>query len=380
MYQDLLSRLLDLQPQMIERLGQLVDVESPSYDKPALDRLAAMLAGQFAAAGGRSHVIENAARGNHVRVDFDFGAADAKPALVLCHFDTVWPIGTLAGRPFAVNGNTITGPGCYDMKGGIIIAQFALQAIGEMNLRPGRNVTVLLNSDEEIGSTTSRPLIEDLARGSQYVLALEPAGPDGIAKTGRKGTGRYRLEIHGKAAHSGSDPQKGVSAISELAHQVLALHALNDFQKGTTVNVGIVQGGSRANVVADFATADIDARAWRAQDAEQLHTAIMSIKPVHSGARLKIDGRFTRPPMERTGVTMNLYAQAKAVAGKLGIDLKEGATGGAGDCNFTAAMGVPTLDGLGAIGDGAHAVTEHILADQLPLRAALLAAMLMELK
>jgi glutamate carboxypeptidase len=236
-----------------------------------------------------------------------------------------------------------------------------------------------MTSDEEIGSPTSRELIERQARQADYVLVLEPPTLEGSLKTARKGVGDFSLKVKGIASHAGSQPERGVSAINELAHQILSLQELADGEQGTTVNVGIVEGGSRSNVIAAQAAAKIDVRAWTPQEAERVDLAIKKLEPVNPGAELEIKGGFGRPPMTRTESVVNLFQKAQKIGKQLGMDLEEGSTGGGSDGNFTAALGVPTLDGLGAMGDGAHADDEHILISQLPIRTALLAALLLEL-
>jgi len=369
------------QASLIEALGDLVTHESPSLDKPLLDLLARRLAQRFEAQGAEVHVLSQAEHGNHVSALYAPRGIDASapPALLLCHFDTVWDAGTLAKRPFSIREGRAYGPGTFDMKGGIVIAEGALRAIKELRLPLRRAVKILLNSDEEIGSRSSRAWIEAEARKAAYVLVLEPALPDGSLKTARKGVGAFHLEIEGRAAHAGLEPEKGVSAIEELAHQIVHLHGLNDFQRGTTVNVGVVRGGARSNIVAAHAEAEIDVRAWTEDEAVRMEALLLGLRPFDPAVRLSVRGGFEYPPMERTSATAGLAARAKEIGRTLGLELHEGAAGGGSDGNYTAALGVPTLDGLGPVGDGAHAEHEHVVIESLAERAALLAALLCEL-
>lgn len=373
--------LHERQGAMVEVLAELVRHESPSMDKASLDRLARRLQERFVQVGAEAVLVDNPGGGDHVRACFaaEGTAAGARPALILCHYDTVWPLGTLAERPFRVEEGRAWGPGVYDMKAGIVLAEFALRAIRDLGLALPRPVLLLLTSDEEVGSATSRALIEREARGAAYVLVLEPPLAGGVLKTARKGVGFYELEIEGRAAHSGGEPEKGLSAIQELALQVLYLHGLGDLERGTTVNVGVVRGGTRSNVVAARAGAEIDVRAWTQDEVERIGTAILSLQPRMPGAKLQVRGGFERLPMERSVAVAALFKQARQIGLGMGLDLQEGASGGGSDGNFTAALGVPTLDGLGAPGDGAHAEHEHVLVEDLAPRAALLAALLVRL-
>ena len=307
------------------------------------------------------------------------GVALAGGVLLLCHMDTVWDLGTLAQRPVRIEDGRLYAAGAFDMKGGIVNALWAIRALQVHGLMPERRITLLITADEETGSATSRATIEAEALGHDAVLVLEPAHPPhGALKTWRKGVGEYRLEVKGVASHAGAAHEQGVNALEELAHQVLAIQALTDYGRGTTVNVGVAGGGTRDNVVPDHAWADIDVRAMNAAEAERLHRALTSLQPHVKGASVTVTGGMNRPPMERTPGGVALFRRAEAIAAGLGFAVDEVGTGGGSDGNFTAALGVPTLDGLGVTGDGAHAVHEHVILSSLPERAALLAGMLRE--
>jgi glutamate carboxypeptidase len=292
--------------------------------------------------------------------------------LLLGHLDTVWPVGELERQPLRRDGNLLYGPGVYDMKAGLAIGLLAVRALLEQGSLPG-TIVVLVTSDEETGSRTSRRVIEDEARRSQAVLVLEPALPGGAVKTRRKGCGEFRLAVRGRAAHAGIEPERGASATLELAHQILAIQHLQDPAADTTVNIGVVRGGSRPNVVAAEAEAVIDVRVASRTEELRLAAALHNLRPVVPGTLLEISGGFDRPPLERTPEIGRLFNLAGEVASALGRQLEEGGTGGGSDGNFTAALGVPTLDGLGAIGSGAHAFGEHIDVSEIAWRAALVA-------
>jgi glutamate carboxypeptidase len=366
---------------MLARLAELVDHESPSQEPAALDSLARGLARRLESQGAEVRRVGNPAGCDHVRARWSApGPDDAKPpALVLGHFDTVWPRGTLALRPFRVADGRAFGPGIFDMKAGLMLLEFALEAIGAVGAPLNRPVVVLWTSDEEIGSPGSRAAIEAEAQDAAFVLVLEPPLAGGRLKTSRKGVGQFRLIVDGRPAHAGVEPEKGISAVLELAHQVVRLHALNEPAAGTSVNVGVVRGGTTSNVVAASASAAIDVRASTLAEARRIERAIRDLSPVLPGARLAIEGGFNRPPMERSAAVVALFERVRAIGRGLGLELGEGSTGGGSDGNFTAALGKPTLDGLGAPGAGAHAEDEHIRVADLPIRAALLAAALLEL-
>ncbi|MBN1485210.1 MAG: M20 family metallopeptidase [Chloroflexia bacterium] len=367
------------QDEMLAVLEELVLHESPSDDKVLLDLLARRLQQRFAALGVETELLPQETAGDHLRVYQPAPAPGRPPALLLCHYDTVWPAGTLQERPFRIEGGRAWGPGVYDMKAGILLAEFALRAVRDLDLTLPRPVVVLLNSDEEVGSATSRSWIEEQARLAEYVLVLESALPGNVLKTARKGVGHFQIEIEGRAAHSGGEPEKGRSAIQELALQILHLHGLSDLEQGTTVNVGVVRGGTRSNVVAAQAQAEVDVRAWTREEAQRIEAVVRGLQPRTPDVELKVRGGFERWPMERSPAVAELFARVQEIGRALGLDLSEGSSGGGSDGNFCAALGVPTLDGLGVPGDGAHAEHEHILLDALPDRAALLAAALLRL-
>lgn len=372
--QRILAYLHDHQPAMEALLTELVEMESPSNDKPAVDRLARSLATRLEALGAATEILPQTEAGDHVQARWGQGEGGT---LLLCHMDTVWDVGTLARRPVRVEEGRLYGPGALDMKGGICNALWAIRALQELDLLPSRRVTLLLTSDEETGSRTSRAVLEAEAQRHDRVLVLEPAQPPNAAlKTWRKGTGAYRVTATGRAAHAGVDHAKGINAIEELTHQILALQALTDYEAGTTVNVGVVGGGSRSNVVPQEAWARVDVRVMDEIQGARLDAQIRGLRPHLEGAALEISGGIGRPPMVRTPAVVALFEQAAALAAEMGFEVAEAGSGGGSDGNFTAALGIPTLDGLGAAGDGAHAEHEHVVVSSLPERAALLAAML----
>lgn len=365
--------------EMLAFLTRMVEHESPTLDKGAVDRYGVFLCEAFRGRGAAVETIPQAQYGDHYRLTLDppGGATEAGQITILCHLDTVWALGELARQPLRTEGNRMYGPGIYDMKGGTLLALYALKALAAEGLAARRRIVVLLTSEEEIGSPTSRAVIEDEARRSTYVLCLEaPMAPHGALKTARKGVGRFNMTIGGRAAHAGVDPTKGISAVTELAHQILALNALNDHAVGTTVNVGVVSGGTRANVVPAEATAEIDLRVATLAEGERVIPAILHLPPTLPGATVTITGGLNRPPMERTAALGALFEQARALGATFGHEVTETSTGGGSDGQFAAALGIPTLDGLGIVGDGAHAITEHILVDTIAPRGALLTALL----
>ncbi|MFN8062056.1 MAG: M20 family metallopeptidase [Vicinamibacterales bacterium] len=357
---------------LIDVIEELVRHESPSDDKAAVDACGAAIASLLSGLGARVERLAQPKAGDHLRATF--GSGD-RQVLLSGHFDTVWPVGQLERMPFELRDGRLHGPGIFDMKAGISIGMLAARAVLDAP-PPGWRLVVLLTTDEEVGSTTSRALIEDEARRSDAVLVLEPSLPGGVLKTARKGCGEFEMTITGVPAHAGVDPTKGASAILELAHQVLALHALRDLDRGVSVNTGVVEGGSRPNVVAERSRARIDVRAPTMADAARIEGSIRALRPQVPGTSIEVRGGFERPPLERSAGVAALFSKAHAVAAELGFELREGSTGGGSDGNFTAALGVPTLDGLGAVGDGAHAIHEHVERASLVTRAALVAGLI----
>jgi glutamate carboxypeptidase len=364
--------------EIVATIRELVEIESPSDNKAAVDRVAEAVAQKFSRLGGKVEVRVHPAKdfGNHLQVDFP-GKSAAKPVLLLGHYDTVYPLGTLAAMPCRSVDNKLTGPGVLDMKSGIALMLHTLAAMQEWHGGLPRPVTVLLVSDEEVGSDSSRAITESLAKKAAAVLVLEPSyGFQGAVKTARKGVGEYLVKVTGKASHAGLDFQKGANAILELARQIEKVSSFTDLKKGLTVNVGIASGGSRTNVVPAEAAAQIDVRIARMKDAAGIDKKMRSLRPFNRKCKIEITGGIHRPPMERTAGVAGLYAQAVAIARELGWKLGEAAVGGGSDGNFTAGLGIPTLDGLGGVGDGAHATHEHILISELPRRAALIAGLI----
>jgi glutamate carboxypeptidase len=376
----LLDYFVQRQHTILQLIRELVEQETTSRDEVRLNKIAHFVAARLQAFAAELQLFPAPSYGTHLRARFHCGhARESKPILIIGHLDTVWPLGTLVRLPFHITEEgRAHGPGIFDMKASIAVIIHALEAIAVLNLKTKHPVTLLLTCDEEIGSKTSRELVEAEARNAVAALVLEPPIPGGIVKTGRKGIGGFTLKVTGRAAHAGLDPRQGINAIVELAHQTLALAALNDFERGITVNVGVAQGGTTSNVVPAEASAKIDFRFWTMEDGARLDEAIRHLQPVLEGAKLEVTGGINRPPMERSIKNLALYELAKNCAAELNLELKEGKVGGGSDGNFTAALGVPTLDGLGVDGAGAHAEHEHILVADIPRRAALLTKLITE--
>ena len=369
------------QQEIVDTVRELVEIESPSDNKHAVDRIAAFLAPKFEALGGRAQLHRSNDFGDSLQIDFEVRSGSVstarKPILLLGHYDTVYPLGTLAHMPYKIENGRLHGPGALDMKSGIALMLHAIEALQEWHGELPRPVTVLLVSDEEVGSRSSRKITEALAKKSAGVLVLEPAaGLRGAVKTARKGVGEYTLHVKGVAAHAGLDPQKGHSAILELARQIAVVARLNNFRQGLTVNPGVIAGGTRTNVVAAEATAHIDVRIKSAKQASGVDRKMRSLKPFDKHCKLEMTGGINRLPMERTTGVAALYKKAQEIAKQVEWKLEEAAVGGGSDGNFTAGIGIPTLDGLGGVGDGAHAVHEFIVISELPRRALLLAGMI----
>lgn len=369
--------------EMLMLTRALVEAESPSGDEEGSRAVVGLLSEAARAIEGVASVelIESKAYGVHlrVRVFSDAAGQDAGSLLLLGHTDTVHPRGSIRERPWRVEDGRIYGPGIFDMKANCVLAIEALRACATLEVRPQRPVVLLLTCDEETGSMTGRALVEEEARRAESVLVLEPPARGGRVKTARKGTGMYTLEAHGVAAHAGLEPEKGASAILEMARQIERVHALNDAARGVTLTVGVVHGGTRSNVVPAEARAEIDVRFRTAEDAGRIEAAILNLQPFDERVRLTVRGGINRPPLERNAKVAALYEQARNIAAALDFELGEAQVGGASDGNFVTAFGVGVLDGLGIDGDGAHAVHEHIIVDDIARRGALIAGLIASL-
>jgi glutamate carboxypeptidase len=364
-------------PEMLRLLEESVNIDSPSNSKDQIAVMADWYEACFTRlTGGRVQRLNHPQAGDRLLCEIGDGQ---RQILLVGHYDTVWPLGEAGRRPFRIEDGKAYGPGVYDMKTGVLQAIFALKAILETGRFPDdKKVVLLLNSDEEIGSPTSRAWIEDVAMRSEAAFVLEPPmEPGGALKTSRKGSGRFKLTARGVSAHAGVAPQNGVSAIHELASQIVKLHALTDYTVGTTVNVGTINGGIGSNVVADYAEAEIDVRVATAEEEKRIDAELTSLTPVLQHAKLSVTGGMMRPPMERTAAIAQLFELAQRIASdEFAVTLEEASTGGVSDGNFTAAIGIPTLDGLGARGDHAHSPLEYVSIDEIPLRTALLARLI----
>ncbi|WP_127588280.1 M20 family metallopeptidase [Paenibacillus koleovorans] len=360
------------QEEMLETLRVLVEYESPSSSKPLNDTIGRHIAQLFTElTGGTVEIIPSDKQGDNVRCEW--GTGEGKPILLIGHFDTVWPEGELRTMPFRVEDGKAYGPGIYDMKAGLVQGIFALHALHTLGKQLNRRIVFLFNSDEEIGSPSSRELIEREAQQSELVLVLEP-GPSII--TFRKGIGIFKIKATGRASHSGAAHAAGLSAIEEMARQVLYLHGLTDYEKGTTLNVGTIHGGTAFNVVAAQAEAEMDLRIESMEEAERLLPLIQGIEPHKAGVSLEVTGGLNRPPMVRTERNVQLYERVKQLAhDSFQLELAERRAGGFSDANLTSAF-APTIDGLGAVGGGAHAIDEHIVIAEMPIRSALLSMLI----
>jgi glutamate carboxypeptidase len=379
-------------PVLFSLLKRLVETESPSHDKAAVDRVGAIVAEECRRLGAQVEIHPQSKTGDHIVARFNLPSpsrrgAGARPErsrrgevgiLLLSHMDTVFPLGTLIKMPFYEKDGKIFGPGALDMKGGIVIALTAIAALREAGEMPERPITALFTSDEETGSHTSRSLIESLAKESALVLVLESGLTGGAVKTWRKGVGDFTIRVRGRAAHAGGDHEKGRNAIEELAHQVLAIQKLTDYEKGTTLNVGVIHGGTATNVVPDEALAEVDLRVMQPGEAERIMACLHALKPVLEGTTIEVTGELNRPPMPFDETMQATFERAKEIAEKRGITIQAGGSGGGSDANFVAPLGIPVLDGLGAIGEGLHSEREYILTSSLLERAKLLAVLLCE--
>jgi len=370
------------QKEILALTRSLVETESPSGDEAGSNKVVSLLAASARNIAAITSIDRIASEnyGYHLRIRaFGTAAQRVQPLVIIGHTDTVHPRGSLEARPWRVEGNRIYGPGIFDMKANCALALEALRACEGIGAKPQRPVTILLTCDEENGSPAGRGLVEAESRRAHAVLVLEPPASGGRVKTARKGTGMFTITVHGRAAHAGLDPEKGVSAVLELARQTVRLHAMNDVESGTTVTVGLVQGGTRSNVVPAESRGEIDLRFSSAEAGRWLEHEILNLKPFDERAQIVVTGEVNRPPLERTEKVQSLYGRAREIAAMLDFDLGEASVGGASDGNFVGALGVPVLDGLGIEGDGAHAAHEHIIVDNIPVRGALLAGLIASL-
>jgi len=362
---------------MVNVLRSFVLAESPSLEKGAADRCCEIIASKWRKRGAAVQRISQKHRGDHLRITWwPHKSLPHGQLLILGHYDTVYASGTLHKMPFRIKTGKAFGPGIFDMKAGIVQSLFALELLQKLRLPLRKRLVFLWTSDEEIGSTSSRKLIETEARRSDAVFVLEPAlGPRGCLKTARKGVGEAELIVHGRTSHAGLAPEKGINAIHELAAQIARIEKWNNMRSGVTINAGILEGGERVNVIPKHARAVLDLRAVHISEMRNLERRLRALRPIHRGARVEVRGGFNRPPLERK-MSTELYFHAKSLAAEIGFTLEESLAGGGSDGNLTAALGIPTLDGLGAVGDGAHSAKEHVVIKHLPRRTALLAALL----
>ena len=370
---DILRAAQSGEANLLQLLRQLVEIESPSDDKAAVDHANDRVTGWVEALGGSIKRHRQRAFGDVLELRFGPARSKRSRVLLLGHLDTVWPVGTLAKMPWREADGKVFGPGILDMKVGVMMALEAIRILRDLDVQ--RPVTLLLNSDEEIGSPISRPITEKIAQQCAAVLVLEPA--QGLAyKTARKGVGHFDLRVTGVGAHAGVDFETGHSAIREMARLVETISNFTDPSKGRTLNVGVIAGGTRSNVIAAECTAQVDARIVKASDARTVERLMRSLRVTDPACKLEVTGGVNRPPMERKPGTIALFKQARKLAAEIGLNLQEASTGGGSDGNFTAALGIPTLDGMGAVGAGAHAIHEHIVRAHLVERTTLLTAML----
>jgi len=360
---------------MLTMLRTLVEIESPTYDKTAVDQLGETIKEKVDTMDARIERFPQASRGDHWV--FQWGNHD-RGILLMTHMDTVYPVGTLKDMPAYEEKGILYGPGVMDMKGGIAVALTAIEVLQREGQFPNRRVTLLCTSDEETGSATSRSLIEKLAKEHDLVLCLEPALADGSLKTWRKGIGRFTIEVHGRSAHAGSEPEAGVNAIIEMSYQIQKIANMSDHERGTTLNVGKIQGGTRTNVVPEKCVAIVDVRAVEVEEQERVTTALLALDSQMEEATLNVEGSWNRPPMPRTVKMAETFSKAQDIAAQIELSLTESGTGGGSDANFVAALGIPVLDGLGVVGGGAHSPREYLEISSLAERAALLAALLTE--
>jgi glutamate carboxypeptidase len=356
-------------------LRELVEFESPTTEKAAVDSLGSRVAEAMRQRGATVQRYPQETAGDHWLGQWGDGPGGI---LVMVHIDTVHALGSIESMPWRVSEGRVHGPGVLDMKSGLTIALTAIEAVRQASRLPECPVRLLCTSDEETGSHTSRELIEEKARGCALVLCMEPGLPDGSLKTWRKGIGDFRVEVAGRAAHAGANPEAGVNAIVEMAHVIRQLNSLEAPEKGTTVSIGVIGGGTRTNVVPASCFAEVDMRVLEPAEMDRLDRAMADLEPTLAGARISFEGSWNRPPMPRSPAVADAFGKAQAIASRLGLQLTEGGTGGGSDANFVAPLGVPILDGLGAVGNGAHSEREYIEVSSLPGRTALLAALISE--
>lgn len=362
-------------PAIVALTTELANIETPTHSKPDVDRLVDLMQGKLAALGAQVERIAQEAAGDQLFARWN-AAAPGKPILFLMHLDTVWPVGTLAARPVHVEGDRLIGPGTWDMKASIALVLSAIEGLRERGEFPDRPIWALFTTDEETGSQYSSQIIEHTAKQAGLCLVMEFATPAGGLKTWRKGIAQYTLNVAGRSSHAGNAPEKGINAVVELAHQTLHITELNRLDKGTSVSVTVVNGGTASNVIPASATAQVDVRFLTRDEFERVAAAMAALQPVLPGASLNMVTGHARPPMERDAVMIANFEQARALAAQLGLDLTEDGSGGGSDGNITAGLGVPTLDGLGPVGEGAHAAHEQVVISSMPGRAALLDLMI----
>ncbi|MFQ5921739.1 MAG: M20 family metallopeptidase [Anaerolineales bacterium] len=362
-------------PDLLEILRRLVEIESPTPEKLAVDRAGSFVAEQMEQLGASVQRIEQSEVGDHWLGSWGSGPGGI---LMMVHVDTVHPIGTLEHFPWSEVDGKIYGPGIMDMKASAAIALTAIRALRQGAGLPERRISLMFNSDEETGSHTSQELIQSQAKEHDLVLCLEPALPDAALKTWRKGIGMFEIEVEGRMAHAGANPSDGINAIHEIAHQIRLITELADEEAGSTLNIDLIEGGTRTNVIAAHARASIDIRVMTEEERSRVASEMDNLRPLHPEAKLSFSGEWNRPPMPRTEAMIRTFARAKEIGAGIGLELTEGGTGGGSDANFVAPLGVPVLDGLGAVGAGAHTEQEYIRTESLPERTALLAALLVE--
>lgn len=374
---DLRTYFTDQLDEMVTLLIELIRLESPTDNKVAVDRISARIAKELADLGGDVIIHPREIVGDIIEARWHADQL-GRPLLFVCHMDTVHPVGAIAENPIRQEEGRLYGPGSWDMKASIVALLATLRGLRDQGIFPRRPVTVLMTTDEETGSEHSRDLIQARAVESALAMIMEPALPDGSLKTRRKSVGSFNVRTYGTAAHAGGSHETGLNAIEEMAHHIIALQRITDYQTGSTVSVGVIKGGTARNTVADRCELWVDARAETVEEMGRLTAQIRGLKPVLPGARVEVEGGFDRPPMERNALMIETFEQAKAIAAKYGLTLRESGTGGASDGNYTAAIGVPTLDGLGPVGDGAHSERENVIINALPDSATLLSALLLE--